>query len=30
MGFAIKFSCKICESNVTNSDKAIQCDLCDS
>ena len=30
MSSAIKFPCKICENNVTNSDKAIQCDLCDS
>ena len=30
MSSAIKFPCKICENNVTNSDKAIQCALCDS
>ena len=30
MSSACKFSCKICENNVTNSDQAIQCDLCDS
>ena len=30
MSSAIKFPCKICENNVTNSDQAIQCDLCDS
>ena len=30
MSSAIKFPCKICENNVTNSDKAIHCDLCDS
>ena len=30
MSSAIKCPCKICENNVTNSDQAIQCDLCDS
>ena len=30
MSSAIKFPCKICKNNVTNSDQAIQCDLCDS
>ena len=30
MSSAIKFSCKICENNVANSNQAIQCDLCDS
>ena len=30
MSSAIKFSCKICENNVTNSEQAIQCDLCNS
>ena len=29
MSSAIKIPCKICESNVTNCDQAIQCDLCD-
>ena len=30
MSCAIKFPCKICENNVTNSGQAIQCDLCHS
>ena len=30
MSSAIKFPCKICGNIVTNSDQAIQCDLCDS
>ena len=30
MSSAITFSCKNCKNNVTNSSKAIQCDLCDS
>ena len=30
MGSAITFSCKNCKNNITNSSKAIQCDLCDS
>ena len=30
MSSAIKFFCKICENNVTNSEQAIQCDLCNS
>ena len=30
MGSVIKFPCKICKNNVTNSDQTIQCDLWDS
>ena len=30
MSSAIKFARKICENNVTNSEQAIQCDLCNS
>ena len=30
MSSAIKFPCKSCKINGTNSDQAIQCDLCDS
>ena len=30
MSSAVKFPCKNCENNLTNSDRAIQCDLRDS
>ena len=30
MSCAVKFPCKICKNNITNSDPAIPCDLCAS